>query len=122
VQSQPIQLSETCYLNWRWGGGQSLDPPTNPDDLDRAPFEYGRTEAGAHETAQLVSLPDGTFGLMSPNGRTWLSIQTDGTYEERPVVAGEEPGPWERFTLDGNVLTELSKEGVTRSPVTFVQP
>lgn len=118
--STPIQLSEPCYLNWRWGGGQSLEPPTNPDDPSRAPFEYGRKEAGSDETAQLIRLADGTYGVLSPNGRSWLSIQPDGSYEERPAVAGQEPGPWERFTLDGSALVELPKPDMARTPVEFV--
>lgn len=122
MSTQPIQLSEAYYLNWRWGGGQSLDPPTNPADPNRDPFEHGRSEAGSDETAQLVTFADGTYGIQSPNGRSWLSIQPDASYEERPVIAGEEPGPWERFMLAGNVLTELAKEGVTRAPVTMVRP
>jgi hypothetical protein len=117
-----IQISEPAYLNWRWGGGQSLDPPTQPSDPNRYPFEYGRPVAGADETGNLFQFADGTYGIQSPNGRSWLSIQGDGSYEERPVVEGQEPGPWERFTLEGNVLTELPKEGATREPVTFVQP
>ena len=115
-----IQLSEPCYLNWRWGGGQSLEPPTNPDDTDRRAFEYGRKEAGSDETASLVRLSDGSYAIQSPNGRSWLSIQPDGSYEERPVIEGEEPGPWERFTLDGTVLVEWPKEDSSRAPVEFV--
>jgi hypothetical protein len=117
-----IQLSEPFYLNWRYGGGQSLDPPTQPADPNRDPFEHGRETAGADETAQLFQFADGTYGIKSPNGRSWLSIQGDGSYEERPATDDAEPGPWERFTLTGNVLTELPKEDATRAPVTFVQP
>jgi hypothetical protein len=115
-----IQLSEPAYVNWRYGGGQSLDPPTQPQDKNREAFEYGRATAGVDETANLVELSDGTFGVQSPNGRSWLSIQGDGSYQERPVVEGEEPGPWERFTLVDGILTELPKDGVSREPVTFV--
>jgi hypothetical protein len=117
-----IQLSEPFYLNWRYGGGQSLDPPTQPDDPNRDPFEHGRETAGADETAQLFKFADGTYGIKSPNGRSWLSIQGDGSYEERPATDDAEPGPWERFTLKGNVFTELPKENAMRAPVTFVQP
>lgn len=119
-----IQLSEPAFLNWRYGGGQSLDPPTKPDDPNRDPFEHGRPVAGVDETAQLFQFTDGTYGIQSPNGRSWLSIQRDGSYEERPVVEDEEPGSFERFTLAGNVLTELPKDeaDATRDPVTFVQP
>lgn len=122
MQTTPIQLSQPYFLNWRYGGGQSLDPPTNPDDDNHDPFEFGRSEAGVDETAQLVELSDGTYGLMSPNGRSWLSIQPDGAFQEREVIEGEEPGVWERFTISGNVVTELQKEGVTRAPVSFVEP
>jgi hypothetical protein len=119
--TQTIQLSEPCYVNWRYGGGQSLDPPTHPADQNREPFEYGRTTAGVDETATLVELSDGTYGVMSPNGRSWLSIQEDGSYQERPVAEGQEPGPWERFTLsEDGVLTELQKTDVSRAAVTFV--
>jgi hypothetical protein len=117
---QPIQLSEPAFLNWRYGGGQSLDPPTNPDDPNRDPYEHGRPVAGADETGQLFQFADGTYGMQSPNGRSWLSVQGDGSLEERPVT-DQEPGPWERFTRSGNVFTELPKDA-TREPVTFVQP
>jgi hypothetical protein len=119
-----IQISEPAYLNWRYGGGQSLDPPTNPDDPNRDPFEHGRPVAGVDETGNLYQFVDETYGIQSPNGRSWVSVQGDGSLEEREVVEGQEPGPWERFTREGNVLTELPKEGApaSRAPVTFVQP
>lgn len=117
-----IQLSEPAYLNWRHGGGQSLDPPTNPDDDNREAFEHGRPTAGVDESAQLVELADGTYGIKAPNGRSWLSIQPDGAFQEREVVEGEEPGVWERFTLEDNVLTELPKDGAMRVAVEFVLP
>ena len=115
-----IQLSEPSYLNWRYGGGQSLNPPTNPSDHNRNAFEHGRKVAGADETAYLVRLWDGPYGIQCPNGRSWLSIQPDGSYQERPVIEGEEPGPWERFVLEGNVLVEYPKDDVSRGPVEFV--
>ncbi len=108
---QTIQLSEPSYLNWRYGGGQSLEPPTAPDDPNRDPFEHGRPSAGADETAKLFRFGDGTYGVQSPNGRSWLSIQPDGSYEERPVEDSE-PGAYERFTLQGNVLTSVSAPDV----------
>jgi hypothetical protein len=117
-----IQISEPAFLNWRYGGGQSLDPPTAPDDPNRDPFEHGRPVAGVDETGNLYQFADATYGVQSPNGRSWLSVQGDGSLEERPVVEGQEPGPWERFTREGNVLTEVPKDGATRAPVTFVQP
>lgn len=108
---QTIQLSEPSYLNWRYGGGQSLEPPTAPDDPNRDPFEHGRPVAGIDETAKLFKFADGTYGIQSPNGRSWLSVQPDGSYEERLVVDGE-PGAYERFTLAGNVLTSVSAPDV----------
>jgi len=113
-----IALSEPAYVNWRWGGGQSLDPPTAPDDPNRAPFEFGRPTAGADEWCELV--PAGEYyAVRAPNGRSWLSVQPDGTLEERD--AGQAPGAWELFALqpDG-VLVECPKEGITRPLVEFV--
>jgi hypothetical protein len=117
-----LALSKPAFLNWRHGGGQSLDPPTQPDDPNRAAFEYGRTTVGVDEQCSGYEFADGTWGMRSPNGRSWLSIQEDGSEQERVASDDAEPGPWERFTKNGNVFTELPKENATREPVTFVQP
>jgi hypothetical protein len=113
-----VQLSVPNYLNWRWGGGQSLQPPTNPADPNRAPFEFGRTVAGQDETCELVALGGGEYAVRAPNGRSWLSVQPDGSLEERD--ASTPPGAWERFTLHDGVLVEKPKEGITRALVEFL--
>ena len=109
-----IALSQPAYINWRWGGGQSLEPPTHPDDPNRAPFEFNRPTAGADEWCELVPVGD-YVAVRSPNGRSWLSVQADGSLEERDAAG--EPGHWELFTLTEGVLVELEKEGVTRPAV-----
>jgi len=113
-----VALSQPSYINWRWSGGQSLEPPTNPDDPNREPFEYGRPTAGVDEWAELVPCGD-YVAVRSPNGRSWLSVQLDGSLEERDAAG--EPGEWELFTLqDDGVLVEKAKEGVTRPPVELI--
>lgn len=69
-------------------------------------------DAAGDETMTLVPNADGTWSIKSPNGQQWLSVQPDGSMEGRP--SDGEPGPWEKFTRTGNVLTELPKDGVTR--------
>jgi hypothetical protein len=101
-----VALSEPRFLNWRYGGGQSLEPPTAPDDPNRSPFEYGRTEVGSDEEAELVGLGGGKYAIRSPNGRSWLSIQPDGRLEERDATGY--PGPWEEFIVEGNVISSAA--------------
>jgi len=118
VKPMRVALSQPSYINWRWSGGQSLEPPTNPDDPNREPFEYGRPTAGVDEWAELVPCGD-YVAVRSPNGRSWLSVQLDGSLEERDAAG--EPGEWELFTLqDDGVLVEKAKEGVTRPPVELI--
>ncbi len=100
-----IALSKPAFLNWRYGGGQSLDPPTNSSDRNRSAFEFNRLEVGSDEQCELV-VAQGGYAVRSPNGRSWLSIQPDGRLEERDASGA--PGPWELFTLDGNVLTSAA--------------
>jgi hypothetical protein len=73
---------------------------------------------GGDETCTVEPNDDGTWSIRSPNGQQWLSIQEDGSWQARD--ANGEPGPWERFTREGNTLTELAKAGITRAPVTLV--
>jgi hypothetical protein len=80
-----IALSKPAYLNWRYGGGQSLNPPTAPGDWNRSPFEFNRAEIGSDEQCELVPA-EGKYAVRSPNGRAWLSIQPDGRLEERNVL------------------------------------
>jgi hypothetical protein len=113
-----VALSQPSYINWRWGGGQSLEPPTNADDPNREAFEYDRPQAGGDEWVDLIPQGD-YYAVRSPNGRSWLSVQIDGSLEERD--AQHEPGEWELFTLthDG-LIVEKAKEGVTRPPQEFL--
>lgn len=49
---------------------------------------------------ETVAITTSTVSVRKPNGK-WLSVQPNGSYEERDAV-----GPWETFTLDAstNVL------------------
>lgn len=87
-------------------------------DFDKG-FETRPVNAqGSDETCEVIQNGDGTWSIKSPNGNQWLSIQPDGSMEARD--ASGEPGPWEKFTRTGNVLTELDKDGVTRPLVEFL--
>lgn len=92
-----VALSELSILCWSFGGGKGLEH---------------RQEVGEWELCHLVRNNDGTVSILSPNKDWWLSIELNGSLGERP--ASNPPGHWEKFTLDGNVLTELPKEGITR--------
>lgn len=82
-------------------------------------FEYRPVNAqGGDETCGLVQNSDKTWSILSPNGAQWLSIQPDGSREARN--ASQSAGAWEKFTRDGNVLTELTKDGVTRPLIQFL--
>lgn len=75
---------------------------------------------GGDETCEVVSNPDGTYSIKTPNGEQYLSIQEDGSLGWRPTSDPSQPGGWEKFSLIGNVLTELSKDGVSRAPIQFI--
>lgn len=78
-------------------------------------FEHRPVEQqGSDETLAVLPNPDGTWSVQSPTGDDWLSVQMDGTLEARATSDPSQPGPWEKFTRQGNVLTELPKDGVTR--------
>jgi len=81
-------------LNWRHGGGQSLQPPTVPGDRNRQPFEW-RSSIGADESCTLVKQGNGLYAAKSPNGKSWLSRQPDGSLQERATSDASQPGPWE---------------------------
>jgi hypothetical protein len=73
---------------------------------------------GGDETVEIVANADGTYSVKSPNGAEWLSIQADGSFGGRP--SNGEPGLWEKFSREGNVLTEMPKDGVTRPLVQLI--
>lgn len=98
-----VALSEVSVINWRFGGGKGFER---------------RTEVNVEELCHLVRNTDGTISILSPNKDTWLTVELDGSLGERP--SDNPPGPWERFLLDGNILTELPKEGVTRPMKKFI--
>ena len=58
-----IALSKPSYLNWRYGGGQSLEPPTAPGDRNRQPFEFNRSEVGADDECHLAPFSGGKYAL-----------------------------------------------------------
>jgi len=86
-------------------------------DLDQGLESRPVNAQGGDETWTVIDQGDGTVAVRSPNGQQWLSIQPDGRWESRPVADPGQPGPWERFTRDGNVLREVPKDGVSRPPV-----
>lgn len=75
---------------------------------------------GGDETCHVLPNADGTYSIQSPNGQQWLSIQSDGSRQARQVSDPSQPGSWERFTRNGNVLTELPKDGTSRQLVQFL--
>lgn len=84
-------------------------------------FEHRPANAqGADETVELVKNDDGTWSIKSPDGQDWLSIQPSGGFDARPVADPSQPGPWEKFSRVGNVLTELPKDGVDRPLVQLI--
>jgi len=84
-------------------------------------FEYRAANAqGGDETMAVLAQPDGTYAVKSPNGQEWLSIQPDGSMGWRPTSDPTQPGPWEKFSLVGHVLTELPKDGITRALVQLI--
>lgn len=101
-------LSDTI-LNWRFGNFHSGT-------------EYRLvTQMGAHELVEVVPQPDGTVALKCHDGTEWLSIQRDGSRAGRPTADPGMPGPWEKFTRAGQILTELPKDDLAdRDLVAFV--
>src|SRR6185436_8142961 len=101
----PTALADTI-VNFRYGA------------IDQG-FETRPVSAqGSDETVGLVTQPDGTLAILSPNGTQWLSIQPDGSREPRD--AHGEPGAWETFTRQGNVVTERAKDNLARPLVQFL--
>jgi hypothetical protein len=92
-------------INFRFGG------------FDQGIETRALSQQGDDETVDVIQNADGTWSIKSPNGQHWLSIQPDGSLEARDAAG--EPGAWEKFTREGNVLTELPKEGITRPLTSF---
>jgi hypothetical protein len=93
-------------VNFRFGG------------CDQGFEDRAVNEQAGDESCTLVSNADGTWSVRSPNGAHWLSIQENGSWESRD--ANWPPYDWEKFTRQGNVLTELHKPGITRLPITLI--
>lgn len=75
---------------------------------------------GGDELFDLIQNPDGTWSIKSPNGEQWFSVQRDGSWASRDVSDPNQPGPWEKFSRQGNVLTELPKDNITRPLVQLI--
>jgi hypothetical protein len=75
---------------------------------------------GGDETFTLRPNADGTWSVIAPNGAAWLTIEQNGTFGFRLLSEHPEPGGWEKFTRQGNVLTEVPKDGVTRPLVQLI--
>ena len=97
--SSAIRDPQHGILNWRYGGGQGLNPPTNPSDHNRQPFEW-RSAVGPDESCTLVKQGNGLYAAKSPNGKSWLSRQPDGSLQERATSDPSQPGPWESGPYD----------------------
>jgi len=70
-----------------------------------APVFLGATDFLPGSTVPLI----GGVAIQKPNG-TYLSVQPDGSYQERDAV-----GPWETFTMDGSVNVLHVNPGVPYS-------
>lgn len=72
------------------------------------------------ETFTIVTNADATLSIISPNGLQWVTIELDGSRGFRLISEHPEPGPWEKYTRQGNLITELQKDGITRPLVQFI--
>jgi hypothetical protein len=98
-----VALARLEVINWRFGGGKGFEK---------------RDAIGSDELASLVKNDDGSYSVLSPNKDYWLTVNNEGNLEER--TSSNPPGDWEKFHLDGNVLIEMPKEGVTRPVKKFI--